>query len=350
MSPSVMSDDAAPAQSAKGLLDADAPDTVRLGVTEATELGARALRRIGYPDEEATIIVDQLIDNALCGYRFASLPRILAIASDAKTRKARQPVKIVHETPLSALIDGGNNVGYVSVYRGVRIAIEKAQASGFASVGVYNSYYSGRNAYFVEMIAKAGLVGIHVASAQPRVLPIGGTRPALGTNPICVGFPSANGPVVFDMGTAALMWGEVMLHAHIGKPLPEGIGFDAQGNPTRDAKAVLEGGVVPFGEHKGYGLSFTAQALGLLAGAALATGKVQDYGFLFLVLDPKLMLPGGEFPEQMAELVAKIKATPRRPGVDEIRIPSERAYREREQRRRQGLVFDRKVVDSLNAL
>ena len=335
---------------AQDLLDADTPDTMRLGAAEAAELGARALRAIGYPEDEAKIIVDQLIDNALCGYRFASLPRILAIATDAKTRKARQPVKVVHETPLSALIDGGNNVGYVSVYRGTRIAIDKAKASGFASVGIYNSYYSGRNAYFVEMIAKEGLVGIHVASAQPRVLPIGGTRPALGTNPICVGFPSANGPVVFDMGTAALMWGEVMLHAHIGRQLPAGIGFDAQGNPTRDAKAVLEGGVVPFGEHKGYGLSFAVQGLGLLAGAALATGKVQDYGFLFLVLDPKLMLPGGEFSAQMTELVAKIKATPRRPGVDEIRIPSERAYRERELRRVQGLVFERKVVASLKAL
>ena len=345
-----MSQAANSAAGAQGLLDVDTPDTVRLAVAQAAELGERALRRIGYPDDEAKIIVDQLIDNALCGYRFASLPRILAIAADAKTRRARRPVTVVHETPLSALIDGGNNVGYVSVYRGTRIAIDKAKLSGFASVGIYNSYYSGRNAYFVEMIAQAGLVGIHVASAQPRVLPIGGTRPALGTNPICIGFPSAQGPVVFDIGTAALMWGEVMLHAHIGKELPEGIGFDARGNPTRDAKAVLEGGVVPFGEHKGYGLSFAVQALGLLAGAALAAGKVQDYGFLLLVLDPKLMLPGGEFPAQMAELVAKIKATPRRPGVDEIRIPSERAYRERARRRQEGLVFDRQVVDSLNAL
>lgn len=345
-----MSHAATPAGRAEGLLDADTPDTVRLGVAAATELGTRALRRIGYPDEEAGIIVDQLIENGLCGYRFASLPRILAIAADTKTRQARQPVRIVHETPLSALIDGGNNVGYISVFRGMRVAIEKAQASGFASVGVYNSYYSGRNAYYAEIIAKAGLVGIHVASAEPRVLPIGGTRPALGTNPICIGFPSAHGPVVFDMGTAALMWGEVVLQAHLGIPLPEGVGFDAQGNPTRDAKEVIDGGVVPFGGHKGYGLSFAVQALGLLAGAALARGKVQDYGFLFLVLDPGLMLPGGEFPAQMAELVEKVKATPRRPGVDEIRTPSERAYRERERRRKEGLVFERKVIDSLNAL
>lgn len=336
--------------SGSGSLDTDTPDTVRMTPAEAQALGMQALRRIGYSDEDAKIIVDQLIDNALCGYRFTSLPRILAIASDPKTRRARQPVKIVHETPLSALLDGGNNVGYVSVYHGTQLAIKKAQQSGFASVGVYNSYYSGRNAYFVEMIAKAGLVGIHVASAKPRVLPIGGIKPALGTNPLCIGFPSANGPVVFDIGTASLMWGEVQLHAYLGQAIPEGIGFDGQGRPTRDAKAVMEGGVVPFAGYKGYGLSFAIQALGLLAGAALAGGRVQDYGFLFFVIDPELMLPGGDFPAQMAELVAKIKATPRRAGVAEIRIPSERAYRERERRRTEGLVFDRKVVESLKAL
>jgi LDH2 family malate/lactate/ureidoglycolate dehydrogenase len=140
------------------------------------------------------------------------------------------------------------------------------------------------------------------------------------------------------------------LFAHIGQELPEGIAFDADGNPTRDANAALKGGWVPFGGHKGAGLSFAVQALGLLAGAALAHGKVQDYGFLLLVIDPNLMLPGGEFPQQMADLVESIKATPRRPGVDEIRIPSERAFRERERRRSEGLVFDRKVIDSLKAL
>lgn len=335
---------------AGSLLDADTPDTVRMSPHDAQALGMQALRNIGYSEEDARIITDQLIDNALCGYRFTSLPRILAIASDPKTKQPRQPVKVVHETPLSALMDGGNNVGYVSVYHCTQLAIRKAQQSGFASVGVYNSYYSGRNAYFVEMIAKAGLVGIHIASAKPRVLPIGGIRPALGTNPLCIGFPSATGPVVFDIGTASLMWGEVQLHAHLGQEIPEGIGFDGQGNPTRDARAVMEGGVVPFAGYKGYGLSFAVQSLGLLAGAALASGKVQDYGFLFFVIDPKLMLPGGEFPAQMAELVAKIKATPRRAGVEEIRIPSERAYRERERRRTEGLVFDRKVIESLRAM
>ena len=334
----------------QGLLDADGPDTVRLSAIEATRLGETALQRVGYSGEDARIIISQLVDNALCGYKFAGLPRILAIAGDDKTRKTRSPVRIVNESAGSALIDGGNNVGYIAAYRAAEITIDKVRASGMASVGAYNSYYSGRNAYFVEKIVKAGYVAMHVASAVPRVLPLGGKRPALGTNPICFGFPSEDGPVIIDMGTASLMWGDVLLHAHLGEPLPEGVAFDEEGRPTRDAAAVVKGGVGTFGGYKGFGLSFAIQALGLLAGAALTRGEVQDYGFLFWAVNPAIMLPGGDFEKQMSELVRKVKATPRQPGVDEIRIPSERAYRERERRLKEGIVIERKVVDSLKAL
>ena len=332
------------------MLDADRPDTVRLTAAEATALGERALTRVGYSGEDARIIVDQLVDNALCGYKFAGLPRLLAIAGDERTGKTRNPVRIVHETPVSALLDGGNNVGYIAAYRAAEVAIRKARQSGMASAGAYNSYYSGRNAYFVEKIVREGLVAFHVSSAYPRVLPPGGARPMLGTNPICFGFPSSDGPVIVDMGTASFMWGEVMLHAHLNEPLPEGVGFDEHGNPSRDAAAVLKGGVAPFGGHKGYGLSFAIQALGLLAGAALTRGQVRDYGFLFWVLDPDVMLPGGEFRSQMAEYVRQIRATPRRPDVEAIRIPSERAFAERERRRKEGIVIERKVVEALEAL
>ena len=333
------------------MLDPDTADTIRLGVDEARLLGEATLRRIGYPDEEAAIITDQLIDNALCGYRFASLPRILAIAEDEKTDRPRTQVRVIRETPVSALVDGGNKVGYVAAYRGAEVAIAKAKASGIAIVGVHNSYYSGRNAYYVEQIVNAGLVAIHTASAKPHVIPPGGRKPALGTNPFSIGFPSANGPVIYDIGTASVMWGEVLLMARLGHPLPEGVGFDADGQPTLDARAVEQGGgVSPFGGHKGYGLSFAIQALGLLAGAALPRGDVQDYGFLFIAIDPAVMLPDGDFEAQFSELVARVKATPRQAGVEEIRIPSERAFREREQRRIEGIVLDRKVVEALYAL
>ena len=181
-------------------------------------------------------------------------------------------------------------------------------------------------------------------------MPPGATRPALGTNPIAFGFPSDEGPVIFDIGTASLMWGEVLLAAETGEALPPGLAFDADGNPTTDGREAAKGGVAAFGGHKGYGLAFAVQALGLLAGAAIPRGQAQDYGFLFLVIDPGSLLPGNPFAAQMSELVRAIRATPRREGVEEIRIPSTRAFRERERRRVEGILVDRAVIAALEAL
>ena len=112
-------------------LDPDSPDSVRLTPEEARALGERALARIGFSGEDARIIVDQLVDNALCGYKFAGLPRILAIAGDEKTRSERTAITTVHETPLSALIDGGNNVGYIVAYKAAELAARKHASMGW---------------------------------------------------------------------------------------------------------------------------------------------------------------------------------------------------------------------------
>ena len=332
------------------MLDEDGPDTVRMTIAEADALGMKSLRALGFSEEDARITVDQLIDNALCGYRFTSLPRILAIAENKRTREQRHPVKVVHETPVSAQMDGGNNVGYVTVYHAAQMAIQKARASGIAIVGANNSDFSGRNAYYTELVVKEGFVCIHIASAMPRVVPPGGAQAALGTNPMCLGFPTSGDPLIIDIGTASIMWGEVGLHAHLGLPLPEGVGVDAQGRPSTDATAVLEGGVVPFGGHKGYGLSVAIQALGLLAASSLPRNMPADYGFVFLVINPRILQPGGEFEAQATNLVNHLKSIKRQPGVDEIRVPSERSFRERRQRLNEGLVFDKKVIESLHAI
>jgi len=173
-----------PATHTSTLLDPDEPDTIRLTEAEARAIGETAVQRIGYTAEDARIVVDQLIDNMLCGYKFAGLPRILAMAGDEKINDARTPIKVVKETTVSALMDGGNNIGYVTCYHAAQMAIEKAQAHGVSCVGVYNTYYSGRNAYFVEHIVNAGLVCMHSGANKPRVVPPGAARPALGTNPI----------------------------------------------------------------------------------------------------------------------------------------------------------------------
>src|SRR3984957_5443760 len=332
------------------LLDEDRPDTVRLTETETRAVAMRALDRCGYDTESATIVTDQLVDNALCGYSFASLPRILTIAEEARNRQARTEPFIVRETPSSALVDGGNTIGYIAAFRGAEIAARKAKETGLSIVGVFNSFFCGRNAWYVENIVRHDLVAIHTCSASPRVLPPGSRAPLLGTNPISIGFPSTDGPVVWDIGTASVMWGDVQLMARLGHELPEGAGFDQDGNPTRDASAALKGGVAPWGGHKGYGLSFCIQALGLIAGAALGRGVVNDYGFLFIAIDPGLTQPDNAFQRQMTELIETIKALPKQDGVDEIRIPSERSFQERARRRVEGIVIEKKIVDMLETL
>ncbi len=333
-----------------GPLDVDTAETVRMNVSEATALGSRALQSIGYSDEEIDIILDHLIDNALCGYKFAGLPRILAIARNERHAKPRTPIKIVNETAASAMLDGGNNVGYLAASRACDIAIEKSRHCGIAVAGIFNSYYSGRNAYYCERMTRAGLIGIHAASGEPKVITPGAIESLLGTNPFAMGFPSADGPVIYDIGTAGVMGGELLLYTLQGRQLPEGLAIDAEGLPTRDPKAALAGGIFPFGGHKGFGLSFCIQALGILAGAAIGERDIRFYGFLFIAIRPNIMLPGDAFEQRMAEMVKQMKSLRRQPGVEEIRIPFERAARERERRRVEGIVIDRTVVDALNRL
>ena len=232
------------------------------------------------------------------------------------------------------------------MYHATRAAIEKAAARGLAIVGVTNSWMSGRSAYYVEMIAKADLAGIHTASSARSVAPFGGSRPALGTNPIAFGLPSSRGPVVFDMGTSAFMGTDLAFRERLGQL--EGMAIDAAGQPTRDPMLARGGALLPFGGYKGFGLALIVQALGVLAGSALDPDK--DDGYLFVVFKPDLLLNLDDFKRQVSELIDRIKATPRQPGVSEIRIPRERAFHSREGAFREGIEIDRVVYEALGAL
>ena len=321
---------------------------IRLSVEEARNHSEGALRGIGYDAEEARIIADHVIDAALCGYEYSGLAKILNIPEHRRFARPRYAMKILRETEVSTLYDGGNNVGMLAMYHAAKAVIEKAENRGIAVVGVTNSWMSGRSAYYVEMIAKANLVGIHTASSARSVAPFGGTRAALGTNPIAFGMPSSRGPVVLDMGTSAFMGTDLAYRARLGQLLPEGVAIDAEGLPTRDPELARLGALLPFGGYKGFGLAFIIQAFGVLAGSAFNPDK--DDGYLFMVFKPDLLIGLKDFTRQVSELIDRIKSTPRQPGVDEIRIPSERAFRTREQGLREGIEIDRAVFDALAAL
>jgi LDH2 family malate/lactate/ureidoglycolate dehydrogenase len=325
-------------------------EDVLLSVEEATDLGIKALRGIGFTAEEAPVITAHLVDAALCGYPFAGLPRILSIDEQPRTHQPRSRIEIVHETEISALMDAGNHLGYYAVYQAMKVAIAKAKKSRIAIVGMYHSQMSGRNAYYLEHIAREGLVGIHLATGTHLVLPHGGAKPALGTNPIAFGFPTSADPVIIDLGTAGMMLGEVILRSRTGEALPEGIAVDSDGAPTTDPNEAIKGGVFPFGGHRGYALSLGIQAMCLLAGSARAYRPKQDYAFMFLVFDPEVLMPRGEFEAALHVLVENVRYTPPLDPNEPVRIPSERAFRERERNRSIGIPVAREVHRRLVAL
>jgi LDH2 family malate/lactate/ureidoglycolate dehydrogenase len=321
---------------------------LRLSVADARDLAEGALRGIGYRDEEARVIADHVIDAALCGYEYSGLAKILNLPESEHFSAPRRPMTVLRETAVSIAFDGGNNVGMLALYRAAEATIKKSAAHGVALVSVTDAWMSGRSAYYVEMIARHGLIAIHSAASSRLVAPPGGIRSALGTNPIAIAVPSSHGPIVLDMGTSAYMMTEVMLRERLGELLPEGVALGPDGEPTRDPALARRGALLPFGGYKGFGLALMVQALGVLAASGIAGAS--DYGYLFIAFRPDLLAPADVFERQMTRLIERVKSTPRRGDVAEIRIPSERAFRCRERALLEGLEIDQPVFDALAAL
>jgi LDH2 family malate/lactate/ureidoglycolate dehydrogenase len=305
---------------------------MKLILEQARRLAVDALMGLGIEESGAAITADHLVDAAARGVTFGGLPRILAIAERlAESGDHRRPVTTVRETPTSALLDGGDNVGYIVAYQATRMAIDKALKHGIAIVGANNTWYTGLFAYYMEMATRKGLVAFAIGNGPAMVAPEGATEARLGTNPIAFGFPSQDDPVIWDIGTCAIMQGELMLHKRVGEPLPEGVALDKEGRPTRDAAAALEGAIKAWGGHRGSGLSVVVQMLGALCDAPVISPGIRDMAYLVVVIDPKLLMPLGDYPARVSELAEAIRgARPESPDK-RVRMPFDRSAQRRRQ-------------------
>src|SRR5262252_3289525 len=233
---------------------------IHLSVAEARNLAEGALCGMSYGHDEARIIADHVIDAALCGYEYSGLAKILNIAESEHFKLPRRPMKVLRETDVSIAFDGGNNVGMLSLFYAAEATIKKAAAHGIALVSVNDAWMSGRSAYYVEMIAKAGLIAIHTAASSRLVAPFGGAKAMLGTNPLAIAVPSLRDPVVLDMGTSAYMMTEVLLRERLGQLLPEGVAIGPDGDPTRDPTLARRRALLPSGDYKRFGLALIIRA------------------------------------------------------------------------------------------
>lgn len=167
-----------------------------------------------------------------------------------------------------------------------------------------------------------------------KFAPRGGTEGRFSTNPIAFGFPSTTTPVIWDIGTAGVMLGEVVLKQRLGELLPEGLAFDSDARPTRDPGAALKGAFTVWGGHKGSGLAMVVQLLGMTAGQATAPASLRDCGIFILVVDPAVLTSADDFRQRVCAYAYAdgVRATrPVDPGQP-VRVPFDRSIVERAQR------------------
>jgi LDH2 family malate/lactate/ureidoglycolate dehydrogenase len=228
--------------------------------------------------------------------------------------------RVVSETPVSVLVDGGGGMGHVAFYKAVTIAIDKARTSGIAVASVRNSSHFGAVGYFTDLAARAGLIGMGATSAAGiRVAPTGGAEAKLGTDPWSFSAPSADAnPFLLDMATTTVAYGKIRNKMNENQPMPVGWGYDRDGKVTTDPTDVTRkggfmsplGGTLEGSSYKGYGLSMMVNILSsCLSGATLITDPMHtkkpqgfDIGHFFLAIDPKLFREDGEFERDVAAL------------------------------------------------
>lgn len=322
---------------------------MRLAIGEAHRLITEVMEALGHNAMDATLIADHLIDCELRGLSYGGLARAISIAERfERYGDRRRPIAILHETPVSARLDGGDQIGYVVAHRATTLAIEKADAAGIAVVGANETWYSGMLSYYAEMAAARGLVSVIASNASPWIAPYGATEGRLGTNPICFGFPSAGDPIIFDIGTSAIMHAEVTLARRLGRELPEGVGFDRDGAPTRDPAAALAGAFAAWGGHKGSGLAIAVQLLGILAGSPPVPPELAGFGYLVVAIRPDLMGPAGTFLQNVTTFADAVRSARPLPDAPPVRMPFDRSRQERQKRLAAGAIdVPKKVVSEL---
>jgi len=319
---------------------------MHLSISEARELSEGVLARHGYSENDARLITDVIVEAHLWGRPLSGMRHLLQIVERAKD-KDRGTIRVVSEDDHSALIDAENNPGFLASNYAIRLAMAKARKSGVAVVGVRRSFLGGINGYYVSLAAREDLIALMSVSGGSRVAPWGGIDPVFGTNPLAVAVPTLNDPVIFDMTTAATNVGHLQTAARLGEPLPAGLAIDNNGEPTTDPARALQGAILPFGEHKGFGLAFVIQCLGILVGGDIAPQGMKDFGYFFLVIDPGMFMRVQDYKARVTELVRRVRQSRTRAGEASVRVPGERSLRERARRQVEGIDLDDRTYAEL---
>jgi L-2-hydroxycarboxylate dehydrogenase (NAD+) len=278
------------------------------------------LTKMGVSEDDACIVADVTLDADLKGFTSHGIGRFPQYVRGLKvgTIDPNAEITVEEETVSTALLNGNHKFGHAVTYKGMQIAMEKAEQTGIGLVGIHDSNHFGVAGYYSDMAVMQDMIGLVVANTEPAVAPIGGKEPIIGTNPMAIGIPSNKNYVSVDMATSASARGKLLEALRKGQKIPENVALDNEGNPTIDPEAALKGSILPFGAHKGYALAFMIEIMaGPLVRAAFGKGvkgtanpdEMSTKGDLLIAIDPSKFVDIDKFKEEVDEFVAEIKGS-----------------------------------------
>lgn len=333
-------------------------DTVRMSLDAVRALARRVLTRRGLGEAHADAVAETIVAGERDGCASHGVYRLLVCAHTIAAGKVALDAEPVVREPAPALVQVDAQGGYAQLAfaRGRPLLVEKARRLGIAALAINRCVHFAALWPEVEALAGDGLVALACTPSHAWVAPAGGIAPIFGTNPIAFGWPRpGREPYVFDFATSAVARGEIELHRRAGKPIPAGWGIDAEGQPTTDAAAALNGAMLTFGGHKGSALATMVELIaGPLIGD-LTSAESLDWdggakasphgGELILAIDPAGFLGQG-----LAAHLARAEALFDGITGQGARLPSQRRYEARAISVAEGVDIPRSLLADIEAL
>ena len=310
--------------------------------------GTSCLVKLGVPAEYARFTAQSLVKTSLWGidsHGIARLPHYLGRLQAGSLTPA-PAMRFEKSGPCTGMLDGDHGLGLVVCRRATQEAIALAKENGLGFIGVRESSHCGAIGLYGRMIAEAGLIGIVMTHSDAFVAPHRGFTKFLGTNPLCLSAPNAEGrPVCLDMATSAAAWNHIMNARREDRQITDDLAYDEEGEPTTDPHAVAC--LRSMAGHKGYALAFIIEIFcGPLNGAPWGPNIPPMYGDLAArshlgsfvgAMDPARFFGGATIAEEVARLAQLARAQPTiTPGMP-ILIPGDDHYACEERRQRRGI-------------
>ena len=312
---------------------------IRYSYKELEKFCNDCFEKFGFTKDESKIISDVLLLSDLYGIESHGMQRLARYHKGIEKGLIKVDAKpeIVHETPVSAVIDGNDGMGQLIAHKAMSLAIEKAKTTGMAIVTVRNSNHFGIAGYYAKMACDAGLLGMAMTNSEAIMVPTFGRLAMLGSNPIAVAMPAEPYDFFFDASTTVVTRGKLEVYNKLGKPLPEGWALDKDGKGSSDAKDVLAnivakkgGGIMPLGGeteqlggHKGYGYGMLCEIFSSIFSMGITSNHTHTNGkggtcHGFMAVDPKIFGDADSIKEHLSTFLRELRESPKAEGATRI--------------------------------